>query len=263
MGTIVDQQGFQVNVANRVARVLLDSPPLNILTARLQMRLAAAIAELGVHGDVNVLVLQSAVPGTFSAGADVNEHLGPENLRALLDSATELTAGLLCCPVPTLAAVDGPCLGGAFELMLACDQWLISDRAQLGLTEITLGCYPPAALVLAPQKLPAPLASEMILSGRVLEAAEFAGRAGVLCVPRAGFPAALDTACATFANLPRGALCEATRLLRAGAAERFQAAMGGINTAYLERLAGLGDTIEGVKAFLAKRNPGWDHQSVV
>jgi hypothetical protein len=58
-------------------------------------------------------------------------------------------------------------------------------------------------------------------------------------------------------------LLEATRLLRPGAAERFEAAIRPITASYLERLLPLHDAKEGPEAFLAKRKPSWDHQSSV
>jgi cyclohexa-1,5-dienecarbonyl-CoA hydratase len=180
----------------------------------------------------------------------------------MLKAAHGLIAELLRFPVPTLCAIEQSCMGGAFELMLACDQWLVADTAMLGLPEITLGCYPPAALVLAPQKLPHALAAEMIQAGRSLSAGEFCTRAGCARVAAADFAGALAAACARHAALPRGVLVEATRLLRAGAAERFLAAVGSVEAAYLERLLTLNDANAGPKAFLAKSKPVWDHQSV-
>lgn len=255
--------GFTLHVVDRVASISMDAPPLNVLTSALQTELAATVKQLAGRNDVNLLVIESALPNVFSAGADVREHLGRDAVATMLRAAHGLIAELLRFPVPTLCAVRGNCLGGSFELMLACDQWLVAEGAGLGLPEITLGCYPPAALVLAPQKLPATLAAELIQSGRILLASEFCPRAGCGLTPAGGFEAALAETRTRHADLPRGVLAEATRLLRTGAAERFQAAVGGIEAAYLERLLALNDATTGPKAFLAKSRPGWDHQSVV
>jgi cyclohexa-1,5-dienecarbonyl-CoA hydratase len=221
------------------------------------------VKQLADRNDVNVLAISSALPNVFSAGADVREHLGRNNVAAMLRAAHGLIAELLRFPVPTLCAARGNCLGGAFELMLACDQWLAGAEAGFGLPEITLGCYPPAALVLAPHKLPAALAAEMIQTGRVLPAPEFCARAGCAAVAAPDFENALAQSAQRHAALPRGVLVEATRLLRCGAAERFAAAASGLEAAYLERLLALNDATLGPKAFLAKSRPDWDHQSVV
>lgn len=253
---------FTTHFSDRVASLRLGAPPLNILTTALQTELAATVKQLAGRNDVNLLVLESEVPYIFSAGADLREHLGRDNVASMLRAAHGLIAELLRFPVPTLCAVRGNCLGGAFELMLACDQWLIGEGGGLGLPEITVGCYPPAALVLAPQKLPAALAAEMIQTGRILPAAEFCPRAGCTLAPAAHFDTSLAEARTRHSALPRGVLAEATRLLRAGAAARFAAAVGGIEASYLERLLALNDATTGPKAFLAKSKPHWDHQSV-
>lgn len=252
---------FDVQVADRVATVTLARPPLNILGANMQRAMAEAVATLAMRADVNLLVLQSGLEGVFSAGADVREHMGRQEVQALLGAAHALIAALLRFPVPTMCAVDGPCMGGAMELLLACDQWVISDHATLGLPEITLGCYPPAALVLAPQRLAATLAAELIQTGASMTGAEFAGRAGAGLVPRPQFRATVQSLADHAGALPRGPLVEATRLLRCGAAQRFEAAIGGVESAYLERLLALPDATEGPRAFLAKSKPRWNHQS--
>lgn len=241
-----------------VAQVILHAPPLNILTSALQQKLAAQIAALARREEFNLLLIRSGITGCFSAGADVVEHAGEENVRALLRAAHGLIGALLDFPVPTVCAVNGPCLGGAFELALACDMLVVAQDAKLGLPEITLGCYPPAALVLAPQKLPPALAAEMITGGMVYPASALAGRgAGFVMVPTAALDAEIEAVAARYAALPRGPLCESVRLLRCGAAARFAAAVGPIEQAYLERLLPMADAQEGVRAFMEKRPPRW------
>lgn len=242
----------ETTVQNRVARVRLNAPPLNILTAALQDEIRKAFEGLRKKDDHNIVALESAIEGKFSGGADVGEHQGADNCRRMLTAAHALIAEVLRCPVPTICVVNGPCLGGAFELALACDQIVAGKDAMFGVPEIKLGCYPPAALVLMPQKLPPMLAAELIQAGKVLSGT-------VLIARGAGFSA--ESNLAHYADLPRGPLIEATRLLRAGAAERFLSEIKPIETAYLERLLTLHDANEGPEAFLAKRKPDWDHVS--
>lgn len=257
----MSEPGFHLAIENRIARLALAAPPRNVLTTAMQSAMSRALREANRRDDFNLLVIESAVPGTFSAGADVAEHLGRENVQRMLAASGSLLAAVLAMRVPTLAAVDGPCLGGGFELMLACDHWLVSDRSMLGLPEITLGCFPPAAMVLGPQKLAAPLAAAMITTGRVLDAAEFCARGNARGASVAAFATALQGICAHHAGLPRGPLEITTRLLRPGAAERFESAFGPVVAAYVEQLLPLHDANEGPEAFLAKRKPAWDHQS--
>lgn len=251
----------EVSVEQRVARVSLNAPPLNVLTAAVQDELRGAFEALRQRDDHNAVLIQSALEGVFSAGADVAEHIGHDNCKRMLESAHGLIAEVLRCPVPTIAVINGRCLGGAFELCLACDQLVALPDAQLGTPEIKLGCYPPAALVLMPQKLPGALAAELIQSGRVFPAAELQKRGAGLRLAEGehALRAVGDELIETYSNLPRGPLAEATRLLRSGAAERFRAGVGSIEQAYLQRLLSLHDAAEGAEAFLAKRKPDWDH----
>ncbi|MCA8915881.1 MAG: enoyl-CoA hydratase/isomerase family protein [Planctomycetes bacterium] len=252
---------IDVIVANRIARISINAPPHNILTAALQNTLRETLHALRARDDHSAVFLQSALSEKFSAGADVSEHIGHENCRRMLRAAHSLIEELLRCPVPTICFVDGPCLGGALELALACDQIVASERSIFATPEIQLGCYPPAAIVLMPRKLPATLASELIQSGQKLTAAEFSQRGGGAKVVN-DLASAIEHEVSHFGNLPRGPLMEATRLLRAGAAERFAAQIGGIEHAYLERLLSLHDATEGPEAFLAKRKPVWDHRDI-
>jgi cyclohexa-1,5-dienecarbonyl-CoA hydratase len=247
---------FDIIITNRIVELRLNAPPRNILTAELQSRLAAEFTRLRSLRDHNVVVLTTALPD-FSAGADVSEHIGRDNCERMLKSAHELIAAILRHPVPVVVCVRGHCLGGAFELALACDHVVAHEDSRMGLPEITLGCYPPAALVLAPMKLPASLAAELVLSGRVFTARELAPQAGWHITP--DLEAATSEILSRYAALPREPLEEATRLMRCGAAERFEAAIGGIERDYLDRLLAMPDAQEGPRAFLEKRPPRWQH----
>jgi cyclohexa-1,5-dienecarbonyl-CoA hydratase len=240
---------FTVTTENRVARISINAPPRNVLTAELQAGLRDAVCELARTDDHNVLVLESALPD-FSAGADVAEHIGREATGRMLKAAHSLISAVLAYPVPVLAGIRGMCLGGGFELVLACDRVIADATARVGLPEIRLGCFPPAGMVLAPQKLGALVAARLVTGGEVVPAAEVPGIE----------IADVNAKALEYANLPRGPLTEATRLLRSGAAERFEAAVGGLEQAYLERILSLRDAEEGPRAFLEKRKPVWDHK---
>jgi cyclohexa-1,5-dienecarbonyl-CoA hydratase len=258
---------IEVAVNDRVARVTLNAPPRNILTSALQDELRAVFESLRARNDHNAVFLQSAVDEFFSAGADVAEHVGLENCRRMLKSAHALIAEVLRCPVPTVCFVRGHCFGGGLELAFAFDQLVAEEDSSFALPEITLGCYPPAAMVLLPQKLPPMLAAELIQMGRGITAKDFVRAGGGIRLaqveaqaePAKSLAELRESAAASYARLSRAALVIATRLLRSGAAERFLAAVGGIEEVYLEQLLQLHDAKEGPEAFLAKRKPQWSH----
>ena len=258
---------IDVVVKDRVARIALNAPPRNILTAAIQDELREIFEALRARDDHNAVFLQSGIPEFFSAGADVAEHVGVENCRRMLKAAHALIAEVLRCPVPTVCFVQGHCFGGGLELAFACDQLVAEEGSTFALPEIKLGCYPPAAMVLLPQKLPAMLAAELIQMGRGVTAIDFARAGGGIRLaqveaeadPARSLDELRESAAKAYANLPRGPLVIATRLLRAGAAERFLTAVGGVEQVYLEQLLQLDDAKEGPEAFLAKRKPRWSH----
>ncbi len=248
---------FDTLTVNRTAILRLNAPPRNVLTSDLQTALADAMEDMALSQRHNAVIISTALPD-FSVGADVREHLGRESCERMLRAAHRLIAAVLRHPVPVVACVRGHCLGGAFELALACDQLIATPDSRLGLPEISLGCYPPAATVLMPSRLPAWLARDLLMTGRAFTARELAARG-------AGFELTedLDTAIAELAArytaLPRGPLTETVRLTRSGEAERFESAVGGLERNYLDRLMRMRDAREGPEAFLAKRSPVWDH----
>jgi cyclohexa-1,5-dienecarbonyl-CoA hydratase len=248
---------LEISKQDRIVNIRLNAPPRNVLTSTLQTALRDELARLRGSRDHNAVLLSTALPD-FSVGADVAEHIGRDNCRRMLNAAHSLIAEVLRHPVPVIAALKGHCLGGAFELALACDMIFASEDTQVGLPEITLGCYPPAAMVLAEAKLPALVAHELVLTGAIFSARELAKRGAGLRIT-SDLPQAERELAARLSGLPRGPLEESTRLLRCGAAERFEAAIGGVESSYLERLLAMRDATEGPQAFLEKRAPQWDH----
>ncbi|MCB1136255.1 MAG: enoyl-CoA hydratase/isomerase family protein, partial [Chlamydiia bacterium] len=103
--------------------------------------------KLGKSNDLKALVISSAKPGIFIAGADINviETLNSED--AALEAARtghQVFNKLANLPFPTIALIDGACLGGGLEMALACDFRIVTDnpKTKLGLPEVNLGIIP-------------------------------------------------------------------------------------------------------------------------
>ena len=174
----------------RVARLELVNPPLNLVTQALLEALDAALATLAASapGDVRAVVVSGRGDRAFSAGSHVGEfeaQRGPAGrARHVLESG--VATRLANLPMPTIAAIEGNALGGGLELALCCDIRIASERAKLGLPEVRLAVTPGAG---GTQRLPrvvgAAKARELILTGRVLTAAE-AERIGLVSEVVAG-----------------------------------------------------------------------------
>lgn len=134
-----------------VAVLTFDQPGsrANVLTAELWADFGAVLDTLAGRTDLKGLVLASAKPGVFIAGADLNllaNAPGPNDpgVRAFIDRGLRVLEKLEAMPFPTCAAVDGAALGGGLEVALACDEIVCGtgDKVKLGLPEVTLGLIP-------------------------------------------------------------------------------------------------------------------------
>ena len=121
------------------------------------------------------LLIRSGKPGTFIAGADVKEFVDLPAARIREGSARgqALFEQLARLPVPTIAAINGTCLGGGTELALACDYRLMSDapKAKIGLPEVQLGIFPAwGGCTRLPRLVGLAAALDLILTGKQLDA---------------------------------------------------------------------------------------------
>jgi enoyl-CoA hydratase/carnithine racemase len=134
-----------------VAVLTFDQPgsKANVLTRELWTEFGAALASLTSRTDLKGLVLASAKPGVFIAGADLKLLANapapndPE-VRAFIEQGLRVLEQLEALPFPTCAAIDGAALGGGLEVALACDYRVCgtNPKVQLGLPEVTLGLIP-------------------------------------------------------------------------------------------------------------------------
>ena len=134
-----------------VAVLTFDQPgsKANVLTRELWAEFGNALAALDRRTDVKGLVLASAKPGIFIAGADLKllaNAPGPNDpeVRAFIELGLRVLEQLEALPFPTCAAIDGAALGGGLEVALACDarRFGLHPKIQLGLPEVKLGLIP-------------------------------------------------------------------------------------------------------------------------
>jgi enoyl-CoA hydratase len=117
---------------------------LNALNAAVIGELFEAAAALVEDPSVRVIQLTGEGDRAFVAGADITEFVGatPADAMAIALRIKKVTDLLTGCPKPVVAVVNGFCLGGGFELALACDIRIASSKALFGLPEIKLGILP-------------------------------------------------------------------------------------------------------------------------
>jgi cyclohexa-1,5-dienecarbonyl-CoA hydratase len=245
-------------VQDGVARLTLDAPPLNILTRAVLTELRETLAGLVPQHDLRVALL-TAQGLHFSAGADVGEHLPPEH-AALIPEFIATVAALAAFPLPVMAVVQGRCLGGGFELVMAADLVIAAEGASFAQPEIRLGLLPPAACALLPLRATPATAARLVLTGEPITAAE-ARAAGLvaLVVPDGELERAAGELAARLAGHSAAALRLAKRALRAGERAARERALGEAQAIYLDELMTTRDALEGLRAFTEKRPPVWSH----
>ena len=236
-------------------RLRLDRPKANVLDAAMVAALTEELAGVGGQKHLRAVLLD-AEGAHFSFGASVEEHL-PGAVAGMLTGFHELIRQLLTCPVPVLVAVRGSCLGGGLEVAAAGSLLFVAPDARLGQPEVRLGVFAPAASCLLPQRIGQQATEDLLLSGRVMDAAE-AERRG-LAVQVADDPAA--AALAWFdehlAGLSAVAIRHALTAARGPFIESVSTRLAQLEHDYLTDLMATHDAVEGLSAFIEKRQAHW------
>ena len=240
-------------------RLILDQPKGNILSIAMMREVRASLASVCNSPRVRLVTMEGA-GGHFSYGASVEEHRAVA-IRQALSELHGLVRDQLACPAPTAAIVRGRCLGGGFEVALACDFIFAATDAVLGVPEITLGVFPPAAAALLPARIGATRAAAAILTGRSTSVTEWSSAGLVeLVAPSDELEATVGHwFVKNLAPRSAAALRCAARASRLAIVQHVEATLPELEQLYLDTLMGTRDANEGIEAFLEKREPQWSH----
>ncbi len=201
---------LEIEHSGDVAVVTLQRPDKrNALSIDLRVELADAFTSLGEDETVGCVVLTGA-GSAFCSGMDTSQFGGDiENRRRLVETSTSAFEAVGDCKRPVVAAVNGPALAGGFALSLLCDLRVAHSSAVFGYPELPRGIPPSYASARA--VLPATVAQELCLTGRVVDANE-ALRMGIVrqVVEEDVVERARELA-ETVAALPRQAVLETKR----------------------------------------------------
>jgi cyclohexa-1,5-dienecarbonyl-CoA hydratase len=243
-----------------VLRIVLDRPKGNVLSRAMMSELAGALDAHRDHSRLRMVLLRGA-GGNFSFGAAVEEHR-PDQVADLLRAFHGLVRGLAAYPVPVVALVEGRCLGGAFEAVLACHAVLAAHDARFGCPEIRLGVFPPVLAAAGALRLGGALAERLMLTGDEIDAAtaRAAGLVAAVAEPGDDLEAwALAWYRQRLAPLSAFSLRVAARAAREGSGllAALASPLDAAERLYLERLVPSHDGNEGIEAFIARRPPAW------
>lgn len=239
-----------------VARITLDRPPVNVLTIGMLEELHEAVAS-ALSGSTTKVLLVSGKGRAFCAGVDVSDHTA-DRVGAMIAAFSEAVSAFRHAPVPVVAAVHGPVLGGGCELALACDVVLARDDARLGQPEVRLGVFPPAAAALLPRLVGRQRALDLLLTGRSVDAGEALAMGLVARVfPEAEFAEGVDRIVNELAALSRPVVELTKRAVLENLERPLDDALRAADDLYLTELMRLRDAHEGLAAFTEKRKPVW------
>jgi 3-hydroxyacyl-CoA dehydrogenase/enoyl-CoA hydratase/3-hydroxybutyryl-CoA epimerase len=163
---------------NGVAHLVMDDPArkVTVIGEQAIADLERAVTALETDTELRGVVLMSGKPGTFVAGADVNEIAAVtvrEEVHALVRRVHAVFGRIAALHCPTVAAIDGTCLGGGTELALACDSRVATEEehTQIGLPETMLGILPGfGGTTRLPRLVGLTAALDLILTGRSVDA---------------------------------------------------------------------------------------------
>ena len=238
-------------------RIVLGGGRGNLLTLDLVRAVNGALQVLEGERGIKWLTFEGT-GGEFSYGAKIQERT-PEILPSVLPDTHRLFKRVLAFPAPTAALVDGRCLGGGFELALACDDIIASDGATFGFPEIRLAAFPPAGAALLPLRVGASRATRSVVTGST-QPASYWNDAGLLSLV-ATQTDLIEVAAGWFdshlARYSAPALAHAVAAARLTLRAQAEPAMDRAEHEYLNGLLRTADAAEGVQAFLDKRTPQW------
>lgn len=233
----------------------------NALSRSLRSSLVEALSEAEADEEVRAVVLTGA-GASFCAGLDLAEleaSLGFTSERHREDSRAlaDLFLRMVSFPKPLLAAVNGHAVAGGAGLVSACDVAVMADDARIGYTEARIGFVAALVSVLLVRQVGEKHARDLLLSARLVTAAE-AARMGLVNEVRAApdvLERTLELARQMAANAP-GSLRLTKQLLLGVGAMSLEAGMRW--AVDVNALAREGEELaEGVRAFLEKRAPSW------
>jgi enoyl-CoA hydratase len=256
-------RGFEfirLQVSARVAWLEFNRAPVNAFNREMVLEVREAIAATLADPEVRVLALASAIPGYFSAGADLHEFEGMKarDMRGWVSICHDIARLLRSSPKPLLAAIHGTAVGGGLEMALHCDLRFAASDVKLGQPEIRIAFIPPIATTQALARLIGrPRAIRYLYEGRLLGAAEALtwGLVDEVVEPD-DLRRRVQHYAEDLAAKPAAALAAIRRTITLGGGISFEDGMA-LELETATALADTPDFAEGVDAFLNKRVPRW------
>ena len=234
--------------------------PLNLLGRDTFLGLNAELDRLDQDRSVRAIILTGSGDRAFSAGVDLEQmkDLEPADAEIFITALHGPARKLLTMSVPAIAAIKGPCLGGALELILACDIRIATEGAIMGLPEVQVGIPSVIEASLLPPTVGLGRARRLLLTGETVNAAEALAMGLVdIVVPEDSLMNKAHEIADQFLGMSRDVLASQkdiiTKWLELGEEDSAK-----FTIQEFSRIFNTYAPHEGMSAFLEKRKPNFD-----
>ena len=260
---MTDSDVIQTRTEGHIFEVTLDRPKANAIDLVTSQRMGETFQSFRDDPELRVCIVRTAGERFFSAGWDLKAAASGDSVVG--DYGVGGFAGLQelrDLNKPVIAAVEGMCVGGGFELALSCDMILATEASSFALPEIRAGTLADAATIKLPKRIPYHVAMDMLLTGRWMDCAE-AHRWGLVNEMMTDGTALYERAwelARLLASGPPLVFAAIKEVAREAEAMKFQDAMNRVTKmqlATVDKLYHSEDGMEGFKAFAEKRDPVW------
>lgn len=256
---IEEFQLVKVRVEGAVARLTLDRPEHNLLNERMLSEIAAGINTFGDRGAVKLIVLESACKA-FCGGIELGEYT-QRRVFQMLEAFHSAFAAMLDTATPVLVVVNGAAYGGGAELAALADLVIATPKARFAQPEIKLGVFPPLAAAVLPYILGPKQALELVLTGEPITG-ERALELGLVnwLVPEAELKKKVDEVIAKVTAQSGPVLTMAKKAILNSLGLPLREGVRSSLKVFLNELAELEDSQEGLRALVEKRAPNWKNR---
>ena len=251
---------IEVNKNESLTTISINRPELrNAIHPPASRELAAAFRAFEEDRSQRVAIITGSGDEAFCAGNDVKFTISakPEEM-ALPEEGFGGITSFFARSKPVIAAVNGFAFGGGFEIALACDVIVAAEKARFALPEVKIGLAALAGGIhRLGRQIPYKLATEMLLTGRQLNAeeAKSVGLVSQVCEGDQLMETAISLAAEMIAGSPYSQRVS-LEALRAGSGLSLEEALG-LDRKYAKAILEYGEYREGINAFIEKRAPKW------
>jgi enoyl-CoA hydratase/carnithine racemase len=255
----VEPQFINISIEEKVALLKINRPPVNALGRGLLQEIEQTIESFQNNPDVKAVIIASAIQNVFIAGVDLKEMAqitNPDEILEIVKKGQAVFSKIENSEKPVIAAIQGACVGGGQELVMACHIRIASDRTRFAQPEITLGIIPGFGGTQRLSRIVGPSrAAELILTGDLITPQE-ALRIGLInhLVSDGALIKTAKEIAKKIARHSLPAIRASMRAIRNGIRVSLEEGLQ-IEATEFKSITATKDMYEGIRAFLEKRQP--------